>query len=877
MKKIIQLCWALRPQTFTPRIFLILTLVLLCQQQALAQFSDDFSDQNFTRLPTWIGNDAHFIVDLNQLKLQAPEAGISYLSTPCNVIQDASWEFKVIMDFNPSSSNYARIYVVSDQMNLSGPLNGYFVMVGENNDEVSLYKQTGTTYSKLIDGRDGVLNTSSVTIKIRVTQNKGVWQLFSDAGATGNYEMEGTMTDKSTARANYFGLSCHYTATRSDKFYFDDFNVTGEILKDDNPPTLEGVEVISQNQLKLTFSESLDETIASQLENYTVDHEIGNPESAVIDVDNLTLVLSFTKNFPDNIPSILTISNITDLNGNRIETTARSFAFYAAVQAIYKDLIITEIFADPSPSVGLPEGEFIEIYNRSANPFNLKDWKLTDQTSTATFADGVLLPDEYLILTAEPSLFSDFPNVMTLSNFPSLNNSSDMLVLKDVNNVTVDSVNYSDDWYRDEDKNKGGWTLELIDPQNLCSENENWIASENSKGGSPGEQNSVFANKPDLTGPQLSSVIPLTSTLIQLTFDEKLERRVPLTTHFEISPSTAVTNASFSDPSLTELQLSLSVEMQPATLYSITVSNIYDCTGNLIQQDFTKAEFGLPEHADSLDILVNEILFNPRPTGVDFIEIVNPSTKFINLKNWSIANIENEVIKNISLISQNNLLLKPGDYLVLTENVDILKGEYSLSQEQNFLHMDKLPALNDDESSVVLIDSNRLVIDYLVYSKDMHSVFVKDEEGVSLERISFGQPTTSGQNWKSASASVGFATPGYLNSNSTHDLPVLPEPLKVEPEIFNPTDGQPDFTQIHYHFDQGGYVANVKIFDPQGHLIKQLANNDVLGTTGFYRWDGDREDGSKVRVGYYMVWFEIFNEHGVTRKYQKRVAVATRF
>ena len=70
-------------------------------------------------------------------------------------------------------------------MDLSGPLNGYFVMVGDNNDEVSLYKQTGTTYSKLIDGRDGVLNTSSVTIKIKVTQNKGVWQLFSDAGATG--------------------------------------------------------------------------------------------------------------------------------------------------------------------------------------------------------------------------------------------------------------------------------------------------------------------------------------------------------------------------------------------------------------------------------------------------------------------------------------------------------------------------------------------------------------------------------------------------------------------------------------------------------------------------------------------------------------------
>ncbi|HKZ39289.1 MAG TPA: hypothetical protein VJ184_16615, partial [Chryseolinea sp.] len=110
MKKIIQLCWALLPQTFTASFFLILMLVLLYQQQVLAQFSDDFSDQDFSHLPAWVGNDSHFIVDLNQLKLQAPEAGTSYLTTPCKIMQDASWEFKVIMDFNPSSGNYARIY-----------------------------------------------------------------------------------------------------------------------------------------------------------------------------------------------------------------------------------------------------------------------------------------------------------------------------------------------------------------------------------------------------------------------------------------------------------------------------------------------------------------------------------------------------------------------------------------------------------------------------------------------------------------------------------------------------------------------------------------------------------------------------------------------
>ena len=62
----------------------------------------------------------------------------------------------------------------------------------------------------------------------------------------------------------------------------------------------------------------------------------------------------------------------------------------------------------------------------------------------------------------------------------------------------------------------------------------------------------------------------------------------------------------------------------------------------------------------------------------------------------------------------------------------------------------------------------------------MHSVFIKDEEGVSLERIT-NSASDGSQNWKSASASVGFATPGYINSN-TIDPEFVGEPLTVDPE-----------------------------------------------------------------------------------------------
>ena len=98
----------------------------------------------------------------------------------------------------------------------------------------------------------------------------------------------------------------------------------------------------------------------------------------------------------------------------------------------------------------------------------------------------------------------------------------------------------------------------------------------------------------------------------------------------------------------------------------------------------------------------------------------------------------------------------------------------------------------------------------------------------------------------------------------------------MSPEAFEPITGQPNFTQIHYSFDQGGFVANVKILDFHGREVKHVVNNAVLGTEGFFRWDGDRDDGTKARTGYYVVWVEVYNASGQLDTYRKRVVVAAR-
>jgi hypothetical protein len=234
---------------------------------------------------------------------------------------------------------------------------------------------------------------------------------------------------------------------------------------------------------------------------------------------------------------------------------------------------------------------------------------------------------------------------------------------------------------------------------------------------------------------------------------------------FNFDPLLAVAAGSFSDASLTALKVSLTQEIQRGAVYSINAENLYDCAGNPIQPEGATLEFGLPESADSLDVLINEILFNPRPTGVDFVEIFNSSAKFINLRNWSLASLEGGVLKNKTVLSGEDFLLKPRGILAVTENSNILMGEYLTSQEQHFLQVNDLPVFNDDSGSVAVVNETGNVIDYFRYSNDMHSVFIKDDEGVSLERIS-ATNSLSDQNWKSASSSVGFATPGYVNSNT---------------------------------------------------------------------------------------------------------------
>jgi hypothetical protein len=207
----------------------LLLILIAFPMFGFGQFTDDFSDGDFTNSPSWMGDVGRFEVDTNfSLHLNDTAASISSLVTQSQAIINGEWIFSVRLDFSPSTNNFAKVYLASDMIDLSGPLNGMYVKIGGqsgNIDDISLYTQTGTNSNKIIDGSPGLVSNNP-DVSIKVTRDVvGNWELFLDT--TGIFFTQGTAFDNSILSSDYFGVYCKYTITRSDKFWFDDFSVTG--------------------------------------------------------------------------------------------------------------------------------------------------------------------------------------------------------------------------------------------------------------------------------------------------------------------------------------------------------------------------------------------------------------------------------------------------------------------------------------------------------------------------------------------------------------------------------------------------------------------------------------------------------------------------
>jgi len=325
-----------------------------------------------------------------------------------------------------------------------------------------------------------------------------------------------------------------------------------------------------------------------------------------------------------------------------------------------------------------------------------------------------------------------------------------------------------------------------------------------------------------------------------------------------------------SDPSLIFIQFSN--DFEEGKTYKLSVSGLKDVNGNVMKN--AELEF-VYYNAKVNDVVINEVLFNPYSGGVDFVELYNRSPYPINLLGLNIAKRDDEGnLASQYNISDYNSMLEPYSYLVVT--TDSLNIQNTYNYGGMFAQINTLPSFPDDEGTVVLYDYRDSIIDEFNYNENMHYALISDPEGVSLERVDYNMPTQDSSNWHSAAESAGFATPGLVNSQYIDMSQQLNSgTVTLNPEVFSPdNDGYDDQLYINYSFAEGGNTADVYIFDKNGRLIRTLVTDELLGTEGYWIWDGLDDGNNKVRIGIYAVIVKVFNMDGTVSVYRKAAVVS---
>jgi len=808
------------------RIFLLL-LFSAAFVPIFSQVTDDFTDGDFTNNPTWAGDDTEWEVINGELHLNNPFAtgtlNRSYLSTPSTALSNATWEFFVRITENPSNSNYVDIFLASDIADLEGSANGYYVRIGTADDDVSLYSTASTT-TPIIDGTDDILDVPASEVHVRVTRDAaGMWELFSDTSGTGqNLTSEGTASDVMFSTSSFFGIHTRYTSSRNTWCYLDSIQVTSLPVVDTLPPVLLSATPLSDAELLLDFDEFVDVAVASNPLNYGLNTAITNPITAVIEAgDSSQVRLTFVSGaFPQCTPQQILVTLVEDRSGNQGFPTPQTFTYAQAGTASFKDVIINEIFADPTPQVGLPNAEMVELYNRSNTVVDLNGWAFADGGGTVilTTSSYLLCPDEYVILVDDTATWSGYAPALQL-NLPSLTNGGERLGLLDNNALDVDSVSYDISWYGGTPWEDGGYTLELINPNDLCAlGGSNWTHASHPDGGTPAQPNSVLNLTPDTQAPGLTSVTVTGPFSIQVCFDEALDA-VSGNDQTNYSANNGLGNpatAMVVGANLDCVDLTFATQIDTNTLYTLTTSGIADCKGNSQTQT---GSFLIPGPASFRTVRINEIFADPDTNtspGLpgEYIELYNAGSDPVDLLDWKFSD-------NSTQITLPTYILQANAYVTVCRTD--FAGVYGLNGD--VLPVSSLPGLNNNSDELGLQDAFNVLIDTVEYDTSWYQDISKRDGGWSLELINPENDCAYLNNWIASNDASG-GTPGQQNSvyNTTPDIQA---PTLVNISITGPASLEVCFDET-MDLATLANVANYSIDNGQGNP----SSATVLGTTG---------------------------------------------
>jgi hypothetical protein len=546
------------------------------------------------------------------------------------------------------------------------------------------------------------------------------------------------------------------------------------------------------------------------------------------------------------------------------------------------DILINEFMPAPAVNSGLPNSEYIELYNRSNFKCELKDFKIWNGTNSTTLPAYTLPSKGYVVIyTQKNGVFfkpycTDTMALPASNKLVTLSNPSDTFYLAAPDGKVIDLASFDLSFYQNVNKAEAGLALERKQPYAPCSP-LTWTPSIDKKGGTPAKVNSIVDATMDKTPPILERFYVKNSTTIVLVFDKSLNRDTVIKLNNYELKRVEIKSIDTIKPAFNSVELNLKSALKKDSIYTLMIkTSLRDCQ-NIPLSKMYILDIRLPEKPKAKDLIINEILVNPESGDSRFIELYNNSNKALEILGLQIK----DVTKNDVKIINSNFLLLPNKYVVLTEKPNTIRNRYHVSDSVKFnILKNKLPTWNEASGNVSVLTDSAKIVDSFSYKKSWHNPLLATTDGVSLERIDPLKESSDYTNWQSAAEKSSFATPAQRNSQyrDPQETPSVSTAFRLDKDTFSPDDdGFEDALLIHYKLEKGGGLATVKVFDSNGHLAKILTANELLGTEGVLRWQGERTDGSKATIGVYIMVINVIFPNGLSISQKLPFALTTKF
>ncbi len=450
-------------------------------------------------------------------------------------------------------------------------------------------------------------------------------------------------------------------------------------------------------------------------------------------------------------------------------------------------IVINEIMYSPING----EAEWIELYNPTSNPIDIKYFSVSDifttpKTTILSDSSKIIDPTEFLIIAKDSLLLdyhSEIPAPIIVHQFANLNNDIDGVVLKDRYGTEIDSMVYKPSW-----GGGNGYSIERKLYNMSSVDSLNWGSSMDVELSTPGRKNSITPFENDLMIAEINT-IPESPILGDEIAFEVIIKNIGLidAENFTIQISYLVNGDTiFLEETIGERVLagdSLLIKSNKSIVLtdSVLVKTwlIYNYDENI---DNNYSEMIVNPGAKRNTIIINEFMANPNSGEAEWIELLNNSNRNYDISTWLISDLfpTPKLVK----LSGSKIIIEENEYLIITNDT----SKYEVTTEERVLEV-KFGALGNIEDGMLLYDFNKNIVDSLKYDKDWEI-----KKGRSLERVSSNIETSDYANWL-LSLSASGSSPGISNSILETE-PAIENSIIINEIMYDPNVDNSEFIEL---------------------------------------------------------------------------------